>query len=530
LLGFKVAGLPRRLHSQLLFRASMTGTPGAMVLKVTQHLQGPSGLEVEVRRFRTDESVQFPWVNDLLRDTYGKGWVPKYHDAEDALHTLTAAAFPDFLAQGARRGLVPPVHRLLLLREPARAAPDAPGAWQVLLFTGWRYFDEPQQSMLRAAHAAGERLVRFSFTPTDKRWDYEVDLQELIQRNVCSGVSRKVRLRPPMPDAREVLSGAEAAHIASRFKEEVRKLNAIWLPVLCRGHSRAVVVECRTPGTTLRLTEAGSLDTCGCVGPRAAFLARGFQTPDGRQFVSFRSAVAGGFLRPVAAATTRLECGGDGEGEDCLFELVPGNSSTFSAGRRLSAKGGSTFGCALRLRSTGQFVDINDVGDVVLADPVREDGGEQPAELFVFRYQPKFDEAWKEDSQYCGRRQWVTGSDGGSYTFKEFVDFVHERKFISKPFGETGLVAAKILWAKSAPEEGGVEAAEAARQAEVAMGERRCWSPGHPNTTLYTFADVLAFVEARGLTQKGRTDIEEVLGRWGLGPAKPESVAAPLKL
>lgn len=508
------------------------GRAGTVVLKIAQHLPSEQDLDVDLQRHRLPAPLEFADVDGLLREAYGAGWVPTYLGSDGAPHAFTEAAFPDFLAQARQ------VPRLLLHREEGhrdeglvevRASPPGDSAglkWQVLVYTGWVDYGEPQLSQLRAAHSAGERLVVLRYEIKGEEHVYEVDLQELEQRNLRTRTVRSVRTRPAEPDAdsRACPEGEAAVQAAMALRSDIGSLCALFLPLLKEGTPRAVVLECRSSGTALRVRLGGSLDVWGCTGLRASFVVQAAAGDFGGHLVlTLRSVVNGGFLRRTAAAPLRLECASGEQDEDCLFEVVSYHRA-LSATRRLAAAGASTYGVALRLLTTGQYLDVSEAGDAILADSVPE-GEEQPGELFILRYQPNYDEAWKTDGQFGGRRRWAFAKDPNFYTFEEFVAFVNKEGFKCKPFGESGLVAAKLLWASSVQEGAGLEEERAVLCLAKALSQKRLFSASGPNKTLYSFTEMLAFVEARKLRVKGKTDVETALFRWLQPPPRTPPLA-----
>mmetsp|Transcript_3723 Transcript_3723/g.9593 ORF Transcript_3723/g.9593 Transcript_3723/m.9593 type:complete len:514 (+) Transcript_3723:62-1603(+) len=482
----------------------MATTPtDATVLKVSQRLPGQSA--PEIRRYRIEEPFVYSQVDALIRENCGSDWVPKYKRCDD-LVAMTASNFPDFIAHG--HGGKDGVYQLFLDRV---AETPSFAKWQVNAVR-WVDYGESQSAAIDAAGTAGTRHVELSYDIAGTTWDYVVDLKELTQTNKRTGKVRSIRkfvynVHNSTGAPREIEEKAQKISL----KAEIAQLNTLWLPLLSRGSTKALVIECRSSGTALRVGYGGCVETSTIVDSSAVFVARAFGDVGGRQFVTFRSAAEGACLRPSESDPSVFECTGSADSEDSIFEVVI-TQYGYSASRRLISVGLSTYGAALRSVSTGRYVEVSNDGKVILADVVSEPDSDQPGELFVFRYQPGYDESWRDDGQYRGRRRWVFGTDPAFYTFEEFVFFVRERNFCFQPGGATGLEAAKLMWATSVPDGASEDEIGTAILLGNAMGEWRAWSASDQRQ--YTFTEMLAFVEARKLRRPGKTDLETVQAKW----------------
>ena len=124
--------------------------------------------------------------------------------------------------------------------------------------------------------------------------------------------------------------------------------------------------------------------------------------------------------------------------------------------------------------------------------------------------------AWKEDGQYEGRRLWINAKEQGAYTFPEFVEYVKQNETRLAPFYETGLQAAKLMWAISPPAEPSEDERLAASKFGEAVSKRRCCSHSRWNNRAFTFSETLAYTEVCGLRQPKGTDIETARSIWNL--------------
>lgn len=299
-------------------------------------------------------------------------------------------------------------------------------------------------------------------------------------------------------------------------KRAIGELNCLWLPMLQPGSpARAVVLECRSVGITVRVVEGGGVDALGCVGQRATMHARAVaKSEEGHQVLLLSSAwLPGAYLAPdiagAGADRPKIAARGDG-GASCRFEAVPHTKRPFKARTELRQQGFSEFGIALRHVETGRFVERTSAGGFQLAATAAAED-EQDAELFLFRYQPRFDEAWKTDGQYVGRRHWIADKDKELkyYTFEEFLQFVEAKGVKGKWFGETGIIAAKLLWAISWEEGASDRAKGDIACLAKAMDSRRPYVASDRSGG-YTFSEMLSFMEARAIRWPGKTEIELV--------------------
>jgi len=462
----------------------------------------------DVRRYREKQPLEFSNVEALLNKVYGSDYELAFAGSCGDHCTLTAENFADFLAQvheSTTSGNSVPTYRLSL--QPATM-------WQVNLgWKGWRDYEEPLLSQLREGRAAGSQLVSLRHDDRGETWEYEVDFQALTQRSLKTGTVRRIR---------QLRISELQQEKAKWFGASVRKLNALWIGVLSQSPSKALALECRSSGGVVRVKDNGSLDAYGSSVARTTFIARPAGDVDGRPVITLCSVDNMGYLVQSETESSSLCCCSDESRSPARFEVVPcwwgteyGQSAFISATRRLQHAGQTTLGSALRLVSTGQFVDVSSEGSLLLVDAVANEGdAEQSAELFLFRYQPECDVAWKEDGQYEGRRLWIHAKDKGAYTFPEFVDYVKAKKTRLAPFHETGLVAAKLMWAMAAPE--GASEEEVAKACEFAKAaeERRCWSQNGFNQIAFSFSQCVTFIEARGLRHEQKTDIETARAKW----------------
>ena len=358
--------------------------------------------------------------------------------------------------------------------------------WQVNCgYKGWCFMQDPALSLMREAAAKGESTVAVNFRCEGKDWHYEIDLVNKTQRNLESEKIRKIREYDPALD-KKVLS----CHI--------RRLNPICLFNL--GYASVelpIVLESRSTVSTLRIGAAGFLEHGGCVEPETVLFMKKIDGPgkfDGNHLVTLERK-GHGFLCPSSSNAFQLDCCADSNTANIVFEVIPSHPR-FTAARKLEREGNSTYGVALRFVNTGEFLNIDDTGTIVLAQPIHDDDAEQPAELLLIRYQPDADESWKQDSVYEGKRHWVLGSDSLFYTFEEFVAFESKKGLQVEPGCETGLIAAKVAWAQSVPQAASAEEFVEVQQLAGTMCQKAYLS--WRDSRKYSFAELLTFIEARG--------------------------------
>lgn len=461
----------------------------------------------DVRRYREKQPLELSNLEALVNKVYGSSYELSFVGSDGHPCTLTAESFEDFLAQASisLSGNSVPTYRLNL--QPTTI-------WQVNLgWKGWKDFEEPLLSQLREARAVGSELVSLRHESCDEIWEYEVDFQAMTQRNLKTSTVRSIR---------ELCISELQMEKAKWFSASVRKLTSLWIGVLSQSPSKAIALECRTSGGIVHVKDNGGLDIYGSSIARTTFVSRTVGEVDGRPVITLCSVDNMGYLVQSETDSSALKCCNDESRSPARFEVLPcwwgteyGQSAFISATRRLRHARSTTIGSALRLVSTGQFVDVSAEGNLLLMDAVaNEDGAEQSAELFLFRYRPDSDVAWKEDGQYEGRRLWNLSKDHGAYTFPEFVDYVHKNETKLEPFGETGITAAKFMWALAAPEGASQEELAKARAFAQAVEERRCWSQAGTNPTAFSFSQCLTWIEARGLRHQDKTDIETARAKW----------------
>lgn len=388
--------------------------------------------------------------------------------------------------------------------------------WQVNLghFKGWKHLQEPFVTAVRKAMGKHVVEVKAFNKEQQRHWHYELDLQRFQQRNLDNGTVRGLRRWPPPVGARteaEAFDGLSMP-MPNGARPEVFKLSTLWLPCLLQERSKTVVIEARSVAAALRVQLPGVADCGGGVGIQSTFIARFTGKLNNNPVVTLQSAKEGmGFLCASKRSRTVLAtCEPDVEDAAHHFEVVPVRSS-FSAARNLRSVGFPMHGSALRVVDTDQYVDVVK-GELVLRDGVPEGEDEQPAELFVFRYQPIYDVSWREDRQYEGKRRWILGNDPEFYSFPQFVSFVQDTGFTFRPYGESGLIAAKMLWATSVTERFTNEEFHATTRFASSLSGKRPWSKSNP--VLYTFSELLAFIEARGLCTPGKGSIESARAKW----------------
>jgi len=390
--------------------------------------------------------------------------------------------------------------------------------WQVDLgqYNGWKDLQEPFVTAVQKAEALGKHIVQVqAFSNHEQKyWHYELDLQRFQQRNLDNGTVRGLRRWPLAPGAK-IEAEAEAFDglsipLPNGARPEVFKLSTLWLPCLSQERSKTVVIEARSRGSALRVQKSG-VDSGGGVGVQSTFIARFTGKLNGNPVVMLQNAKEGmGFLCTSKESRTVLTCKQDLVDVAYHFEVVPGKLS-FGAARHLRSVGLPINGSALRVVDTNQYIDVVK-GHVVLRNGVPEEKDEQPAELFVVRYQPSYDVSWKEDSQYEGKRRWILNADPEFYSFAQFVSFVKDKGFTFRPHGESGIVAAKMIWATSVPEGITNEELDATKWFARTLKQKRPWSQSNP--VLYTFSELLAFIEARGLCTPGKGSIECARAKW----------------
>eukprot|EP00746_Dinoflagellata_sp_MGD_P147458 gnl/MRDRNA2_/MRDRNA2_79796_c0_seq1.p1 gnl/MRDRNA2_/MRDRNA2_79796_c0~~gnl/MRDRNA2_/MRDRNA2_79796_c0_seq1.p1 ORF type:complete len:555 (-),score=117.51 gnl/MRDRNA2_/MRDRNA2_79796_c0_seq1:49-1665(-) len=470
------------------------------VIKVTLEAKA---LDAEIRRFRIQYPFEFADLDVLIADAFGRPFTMKYKDSEGDLCTLVKQTFADFIALHDKEDKI---FRLRLLKDTEPQAPVKPpqpvitGTWQVHRGhrIGWSNFVEPYASMLTNTLAEGRRFTYLQYLLNDgKVWRYEIDLHEMTQRNLGTGTVRTIRFIDQAGNmTNQKLQPCSELNLSFKEKEYlVKQHNPLFLAMLFKGQERAIMVESVLTGTTVRKSPQLLVDACGDVGRNAVFHAKGVCRLDQSAAITLRSETEDGYLR-VNPDSRKLEIGGDGNGREYEFLVVPWGEFGF-------------FGCQLCSTLTGELIHVHEDGSVHMEPYSSNEAGT----AFTLRYHAAFDNSWKEDPQFSGKRTWIRDRTNKFWTFEQFVDFTRENK-VKTVYGESGILAAKVMWAEAVKEGATEEDYKAVSKFASSIKKRRAFGKKSLQGPLYSFGQMLSFIEARELSSLGKDGLEGCILRW----------------